>query len=976
MLVLSLVMPTNALAELDDPPKDGVLATTTTHPDPGPTSPGYGDLWWRMGWGNSLNPQFSLYPPESVETSVSGSLQGIIYDVNRDLGTDLDEADPWQYYRATYGGSKVPPNKEFYGTNLDNTLDLLGIYANPPGGAWPVNVTPGVTHPIEGLWYYHYNFYTDQRVSTRTLTNEFGMDITPPDPVQGLSVSTGIGSPPVNGNWVSTSRAYITWTANQYDALSGVGYYQVLVDGNPLIPETDVAPEQGRVYDIPGLPLSRSITVENMPPGEHEISIVTVDRATNQSVPSASVMFRSDSKAPTVEWSSPAGTVLGPNTLIAVNAEDDACDPVVEFSIDGVVTETISAPPYAFMPDLDSLTAGNHFIQAKAIDDLGRYFTISKTVSVDSMALLGFVPTSGDGLNSLSGTSMTNPNKEDDTETWWREGWGNSLRPQFTLDAPNPEEGEGLVIGMLYALDRSKSGAIDGTQPERYYRSTKGSGTLLNETIDLQGIFNYPPVGGWPANEPGATSPLEGSWWLHLKFFTSKGFISSKTLTTRVGVDLTRPTSVTGVTASPSLDPADAGTWSQSGRAHITWNPGNYDALSGVAYYELLVDDKPYVPESESSPYQGRVYELSGITPSSITVEDMPAGKHRVSIRAVDRATNKSGVASTYFFCDPDEPAPVAITSPVVSKVGASTVFSAATSDAGGIETVEFEVDGVTVGTDTTAPYSITPNLTGLVDGVHELKVTATDMAGRQTESKKTFVLDSKAPAITGVVGSASTFYPAQRDGYLDDAVVSFGADEAGTATLAVKNSAGAVVRTITQACAAGANRIVWDGRNSGGAVVGGAYTMTLTYADAVGNKALPSAMPVVVKAKTDEIAPRLTSVKGNRTTFFPRKRDGYKDNLTVKFKANEAGIAKLTIKNSKGKVCRVVTKSVSRAGSSSITWNGKYTSGKVYAGTFTYKLTYADASGNGASSSSRKVKIKFFELAKTARNKLKLVQR
>ncbi len=94
---------------------------------------------------------------------------------------------------------------------------------------------------------------------------------------------------------------------------------------------------------------------------------------------------------------------------------------------------------------------------------------------------------------------------------------------------------------------------------------------------------------------------------------------------------------------------------------------------------------------------------------------------------------------------------------------------------------------------------------------------------------------------------------------------------------------------------------------------------------------------------RLDKSTPAISSVSGAPSPFFPRKRDGYKDDFKVKFKTSEAGTAKLTIKNSKGTVVRTVTKNVA-AGSNSITWNGKYTSGSVKSGKFTYKLTMTDA--------------------------------
>lgn len=153
------------------------------------------------------------------------------------------------------------------------------------------------------------------------------------------------------------------------------------------------------------------------------------------------------------------------------------------------------------------------------------------------------------------------------------------------------------------------------------------------------------------------------------------------------------------------------------------------------------------------------------------------------------------------------------------------------------------------------------------------------------------------------------------------------------------------------------------------------AYDQIGAAAPSVGSWKVPHTATATRSFKLDKSAPSISSVSGAPSPFFPRKRDGYKDDFKVKFKTSEAGTAKLTIKNSKGTVVRTVTKKVA-AGSNSITWNGKYTSGSVKSGKFTYKLTVADAAGNVGSTSARRVSIKFYELVKTGKGRVKVIER
>jgi len=153
------------------------------------------------------------------------------------------------------------------------------------------------------------------------------------------------------------------------------------------------------------------------------------------------------------------------------------------------------------------------------------------------------------------------------------------------------------------------------------------------------------------------------------------------------------------------------------------------------------------------------------------------------------------------------------------------------------------------------------------------------------------------------------------------------------------------------------------------------AYDQIGGVAPSSGSWKVPHTATATRSFKIDKTAPTVSSVSGAPNPFFPRKRDGYKDNFKVKFRASEPGTAKLTIRNSKGTVVRTVTKSVA-AGANSISWDGRSTGGSVKSGTFSWKLTLTDRAGNAGSASTRKVSIKFYELVKTASNSLRVIER
>ncbi len=79
-----------------------------------------------------------------------------------------------------------------------------------------------------------------------------------------------------------------------------------------------------------------------------------------------------------------------------------------------------------------------------------------------------------------------------------------------------------------------------------------------------------------------------------------------------------------------------------------------------------------------------------------------------------------------------DNPPTVTITNPADGSTVSGTVnVTADASDTQGVTQVEFFVDSVSLGVDTTAPYSVSWNTTTVADGSHAVKAVATDTIGQ-----------------------------------------------------------------------------------------------------------------------------------------------------------------------------------------------------------------------------------------------------
>lgn len=158
-----------------------------------------------------------------------------------------------------------------------------------------------------------------------------------------------------------------------------------------------------------------------------------------------------------------------------------------------------------------------------------------------------------------------------------------------------------------------------------------------------------------------------------------------------------------------------------------------------------------------------------------------------------------------------------------------------------------------------------------------------------------------------------------------------------------------------------------------------GTHTLKAVVEDMIGTRAgawrVPHTATASTSFKLDKSAPAITNVSGGPTPFFPRLRDGYKDNHIARFTASEGGSASITIKDSKGKVWRKMSKKVS-AGRNSFTWNGKSDSGGMKAGSFTWSIAMKDGAGNRAATGSRSTVIKFYEMVRVNGRSARIIPR
>jgi hypothetical protein len=198
----------------------------------------------------------------------------------------------------------------------------------------------------------------------------------------------------------------------------------------------------------------------------------------------------------------------------------------------------------------------------------------------------------------------------------------------------------------------------------------------------------------------------------------------------------------------------------------------------------------------------------------------------------------------------------VSITSPVNgATVSGAIAVTAQASDTRGVAGVRFRLDGANLGAeDTSAPYSVSWNTTGVADGSHTLTAIARDAAGNTQTSAPVTVTVSNGPAPDTTPPSVSITSPAN------------GATVSGTVTVnaSASDNVGVVgVQILLDGVVRAVDTIApysvrWDTTTAGD----GSHTLTAVAHDAAGNQTTSPPVAVTIdNAAPPDTAPPTVSI-------------------------------------------------------------------------------------------------------------------
>ena len=208
-------------------------------------------------------------------------------------------------------------------------------------------------------------------------------------------------------------------------------------------------------------------------------------------------------------------------------------------------------------------------------------------------------------------------------------------------------------------------------------------------------------------------------------------------------------------------------------------------------------------------------------------------------------------------------------------------------------------------------------------DGGHVVAFTATDAAGNQATTSRSFRIDTVAPVVKPVApGDEPPTVSPNGDGTGETATIAFTVSEPASVSATIAGPDGVTVRTLTRS-ATSRGSFRWDGRTARGkAVPDGRYTVTLGARDAVGNS--DTAAPVDI-----DVYASLAGLKRSTGLFHPQDADRLSARAAISYRLRSKARVTIGVVDARGAVVRkAITDKAQKAGPATWSWNGKVAGG------------------------------------------------
>ena len=600
----------------------------------------------------------------------------------------------------------------------------------------------------------------------------------PLGPVPGISrVAVSITSPAAGASLSGTTTIEASASADK-----GVSKVEFYVDGT--LKGTDTSS-----------PYNQALDTTALTNGSHTLKAIAYDTTANTAEHQINVTVTNGTdKPPTVAITSPAaGATVKGTTAIAATASDDKGVVKVEFYVDDVLKGTDTSSPYSCDWDAKTAADGLHAIKVQAEDTIGQKTsaTISVTVNNTSSAvnlslfLAASVATPWNDLSSyahlvkLNGTVETVTDSLLNRKVYSFAKGGYLEIPDHTVLDYMPDGSMTIEINVRVPDLVSAQVIMDkGNLPVANGPYFRNYGFKYSTDIAPAPLksFNY-ISGGITGGMHDGTMTISDTWFvltLRLSKLTEKDCLIEKFVNgKRYGQDL-------WTAADTSNDyPLYIGTGFST--LPSSWNVEPFTGyIDYVRIYQGLLPDEEInkdplgpvpgisrVSVSITSPTAGAsIYGTTTVQASasadkgvskvefyadgtlkgtdtaapfslSLDTTTMTNGSHAIKAKAYDTAGSTAEHQINIIVSNGEDPPPtVAITSPAAGATVKGTAAITATASADkGVVKVEFYVDDVLKGTDTSSPYSCDWDTKTAADGLHTIKVQAEDTIGQKTSA-------------------------------------------------------------------------------------------------------------------------------------------------------------------------------------------------------------------------------------------------
>ncbi len=696
--------------------------------------------------------------------------------------------------------------------------------------------------------------------------NTFIVDLTAP-PAPSVTL-------PTDGALVNVRQPTFSGTAEKSSKVT------VYVDGTALSPTATADASTGAWILTPSSSLAD---------GPHTAKATATDAAGNISLDSAPNTFTLDATAPTA----PSVTLPADGALLNVRqptfsgtAEKSS---KVTVYVDGTAlatTPTADASTGAWsVPQPTNLGDGSHTVKATATDAYNNTspfsaintFTVDATApaapSVTSPANGGFVTVrqpifTGTAEASstvtvyVDGTALaTTPTADATTGAW------SVTQPTNLADGSHNVKATATdAAGNTSPISATNTFTVDATAPAAPSVASPANGALLNVrqptysgtaeasskvTVFVDGTALATTAtadastGAWSVAQP--TNLLDGSHSVKATATDAAGNTSPISATNTFTVDATAP-------AAPSV------AFPANGAAINTRQPTFTGTAEKSSTVKVYVDGTALATTPTADASTG-----AWSVPQPTNLGD---GSHTVKATATDAANNTSPISAiNTFTVDATAPAAPSVASPADGAlVNARQPTFSGTAEAG--STVKVYVDGTALATTATADastgaWSLTQP-TNLLDGSHNVKATATDVAGNTSpiSAINTFTVDATAPAAPSVASPADGAAITTRQ-------PTFTGTAEKSSTVKVYVDGTALATTPTADASTGAWSVPQPTN-----LLDGSHTVKATATDAAGNISPDSAINTFIVDLTPPAAPSVTSptnggaVNTRRPTF------------------------------------------------------------------------------------------------------------